>query len=79
MPCIFNTENLTPDEYYQQTLGNPERFLFNCRAGGYQFEVVNESLKITPSHAIDDEMRTLLKQHKPSLIKLLESEQSHGH
>ena len=79
MPCIFNTENLTPDEYYQQTLGNPERFLFNCRAGGYQFEVLNDSLKITPLYPIDDEMRTLLRQHKPSLIKLLEGEQGHGH
>ena len=74
MPCIFNNQNLTPDEYYQLTHDNPEWFLFHCRAGGYKFEVVNEGLKITPSHAIDDEMRTLLKQHKPSLIKLLQSD-----
>ena len=78
MPCIFNTENLTPSEYYQLTLDSPEWFLFHCRAGGYRFEVVNDNLKINPLHAIDDEMRHLLKQHKPSLIKLLEREQAHG-
>ena len=79
MLSIFNTENMTADRYHELVLNNAEWFLFICRAGGYEFKVGKDSLKITPSHAIDDEMRTLLKQHKPSLIKLLESEQSHGH
>ena len=78
MPSISNTENMTAGQYHDLVLNNPEWFLFQCRAGGYQFEVVNASLKITPLHAIDDEMCTLLKQHKPELIKLLEREQSHG-
>ena len=74
MLSIFNTENMTAGQYHDLVINNPEWFLFHCRAGGYQFEVVNASLKITPLHAIDDEMRHLLKQYKPSLIKLLESE-----
>ena len=69
---------MIPDEYHQLTQDSPEWFLFHCRAGGYAFEAVKESLKITPLHSIDDEMRTLLKQHKPELIKLLEREQYHG-
>ena len=79
MLCLFNTENISSNQYHEQTLENPEQFLFHCRAGGYQFEVVNDSLKITPLHSIDNEMIELLKQHKPSLIKLLEGEQGHGH
>ena len=74
MPSIFNTENMTADQYHELVFKNPEWFLFHCRAGDYEFEVVNASLKITPLHAIDGEMQNLLKQHKPSLIKLLESE-----
>ena len=74
MPSIFNNENMTAGQYHDLVLNNPEWFLFHCRAGGYEFKVGKDSLKITPSHAIDDEMHTLLKQHKPSLIKLLESE-----
>ena len=77
MPCIFNTKNLTPDEYHQLILNSPEWFLFHCRAGDYQLEVMNSSLKIIPLHAIDEEMKNLLKQHKPWLIKLLESENKH--
>lgn len=74
MHYIFNTENLSPDEYAQLTIRNPEWFLFHCRAGGYQFEIINDSLKVTPMHAIDEDMHNLLKQHKHSLIKLIESE-----
>ena len=74
MPSISNTENMTADQYHKLVLNNSEWFLFHCRAGGYEFEVVNDSLKITPLHAIDGEMQKLLKQYKPSLIKLLESE-----
>ncbi len=74
MLCSFNTENLSPDEYHQLTLNKPEWFLLHCRAGGYQFEVAGDRLKILPMNAIDDEMRELLKQHKISLIKILESE-----
>ena len=77
MPYTFNTENLTPDEYYQLLVFSTEWFLFHCRAGGYQFEVMNGILAIIPLHAIDDEMKNLLKQHKSSLIKLLESENKH--
>ena len=76
MPCIFNAENLSPDDYHQLTLKNPEWLLFHCRAGGYQFEIVNDNLKITPVHAIDDEMIAVLKQQKPELIKILESEKT---
>ena len=76
MPYTFNTENLTPDEYHQLILNSPEWFLLHCRAGGYQFEIVNDNLKITPVHAIDDGMIALLKQQKPELIKILESEKT---
>ena len=76
MPYIFNTKNLTPDEYHQLILNSPEWFLFHCRTGGYQFEIVNDNLKITPVHAIDDEMIAVLKQQKPELIKILESEKT---
>ena len=78
MPWLFNTENMTPEQYHQLTLTDPKWFLFHCRSGGYAFEVVNASLKITPLHAIDDEMRTLLKQYKPELVKLLERKVIHG-
>ena len=78
MPCIFNTENMAANQYHELVFNNPEWFLFHCRAGGYEFEVVNDSLKIIPLHAIDDEMRNLLKLHKRSLITLLESELNNG-
>ena len=74
MPCIFNTENLSPDDYHQLTLKNPEWLLFHCRAGGYQFEIANESLKVSPAHSIDEEMSALIWKHKVSLIKLLKNE-----
>ena len=78
MPSIFNTKNMAADQYHELVLNNPEQFLFHCRTCGYQFEVVNASLKITPLHAIDEEMKSLLKNHKLRLIKLLEREQANG-
>ena len=78
MPYTFNTDHMTADQYHELVFNNPKWFLLHCRAGGYKFEIVNDGLKITPLHAIDDEMRTLLKQYKSELIKLLEREQTHG-
>lgn len=78
MPYIFNTEHLTPHNYYQLDNSDPNWFLFHCRAGGFQFEVVNANLKISPAHSIDDEMQQLLKQNKAIIISVLESEMNDG-
>ena len=78
MPNIFNTENLSSDDYYKLALAKSEWFLFHCRAGGYQFEIANGSLKVSPAHSIDDEMAGLIRVHKINLIKILEREQAHG-
>ena len=73
-PCLFNAENLSPENYENLILNNPEWLLFHCRAGGYRIEKVNKSLKVTPLHAIDDDMRQLLKHHQARIIHLLEGE-----
>ena len=78
MPNIFNTENLSPEDYYKLTLTKPDWFLFHCRAGGYQFEIANGSLKVSPAHSIDDEMAGLIRVHKTDLIKILEGEKDNG-
>ena len=78
MPNIFNTEKLSPEDYYKLTLTKPDWFLFHCRAGGYQFEIENGRLKVSPAHSIDDEMTDLIRVHKINLIKILEREQAHG-
>ena len=74
MPYTFNTKNLSPDEYHALVLNRSDWFLFHCRAGGYTFQITKDGLKITPLHAIDEEMHRLLKQHKASLLTILESE-----
>ena len=78
MPNTFNTENLSPDDYYKLTLTKPEWLLFHCRAGGFQLEIANGSLKVSPAHSIDDEMASLIRVHKTDLILILEGEQAHG-
>ena len=74
MPNIFNTENLSPDDYYMTTLVKCEWFLFHCRAGGYKFEIADGRLKVSPAHSIDVEMTDLIRSHKSDLIKILKGE-----
>ena len=78
MPNIFNTENLSSNDYYKLALAKSEWFLFHCRAGGYKFEIADGRLKVSPAHSIDDEMTDLIRVHKINLIKILEREQAHG-
>ena len=78
MPNIFNTENLSPDDYYKITLAKSDWFLFHCRAGGYTFEIADGRLKVSPAHSIDVEMTDLIRVHKTDLIMILEGEQAHG-
>ena len=74
MPNIFNTENLSPDDYYKITLAKSDWFLFHCRAGGYTFEIADGRLKVSPAHSIDVEMTDLIRSHKSYLINILKGE-----
>ena len=78
MPNIFNTENLSSNDYYKLALAKSEWFLFHCRAGGYKFEIADGRLKVSPAHSIDVEMTDLIRVHKTDLIMILEGEQAHG-
>lgn len=45
------------------------------RLGGYSIVVNGESLNVSPSFSIDDEMAQLITANKPELIELLNEEQ----
>jgi hypothetical protein len=61
----------SPDEYCKLVEAEAKWFYAHCSDSGFSFSVIGSRLSVTPAHAIDDEMASLIFTHKRALIEII--------
>lgn len=61
----------SPNIYYGLVQNNARWFYAHCLDGGYNFNVVEGKLQVSPAHHIDNEMTELILTHKTELIEIV--------